>query len=135
MYQNILVPISFDDDRNGAAALRVAQELRQPGGQMTLLHVMEEAPAYAISFLPTDYHDAAKGAIEAELGKLSTGLDPVEAQVIDGHAGRSILSFAEEIGADCIVIASHRPGMRELLLGTTADQVTRHAGCTVHVVR
>jgi nucleotide-binding universal stress UspA family protein len=33
------------------------------------------------------------------------------------------------------VIASHRPGMADLLIGSTAAQVVRHAPCAVHVLR
>ena len=55
--------------------------------------------------------------------------------MIEGHSGRSILDWAEENGPDLIIIASHRPGMQDLLLGSTASQVVRHARCAVHVVR
>ena len=55
--------------------------------------------------------------------------------VVYGHAGTSILEYAEEHGCDCIVIASHRPGLGDYLLGSTAARVVRHAACSVHVMR
>jgi nucleotide-binding universal stress UspA family protein len=55
--------------------------------------------------------------------------------VIEGHSGRSILDHAAENDVDCIIIASHRPGMQDYFLGSTAAQVVRHATCAVHVVR
>ena len=58
MYKNILVPISFDDNRNAAGAIKVAQALLAEGGKITLLHVMEQIPAYAISYV-TEEHRAA----------------------------------------------------------------------------
>lgn len=55
--------------------------------------------------------------------------------VVEGHSGRTILDYAEETGSDLIVIASHRPGMGDMLMGSTATQVVRHAKCAVHVLR
>ena len=55
--------------------------------------------------------------------------------VVDGHSGRTILDWAGDNDVSCIVIASHRPGMQNLLLGSTATQVVRHAKCAVHVIR
>ncbi|WP_170501927.1 universal stress protein, partial [Ruegeria atlantica] len=38
-------------------------------------------------------------------------------------------------GIDCIVLASHKPGMKDFFLGSTAALVVRHARCSVHVLR
>ena len=40
-----------------------------------------------------------------------------------------------ETDTDCVVIASHRPGLQDYLLGSTAARVVRHAACSVHVLR
>ena len=52
-----------------------------------------------------------------------------------GHAYNTILDEAEKSGADLIIIASHRPGLQDYLLGSTAAKVVRHANCSVLVVR
>ena len=57
------------------------------------------------------------------------------AVVVHGHAGGSIVDYATKHGCDCIVIASHRPGVEDYLLGSTAARVVRHAACSVHVMR
>jgi len=36
---------------------------------------------------------------------------------------------------DLIVIASHRPGLKDYFLGSTAGRVVRHSPCAVHVIR
>ena len=46
-----------------------------------------------------------------------------------------ILAVADEIGADLIVMASHRPALRDYLLGPNAARVVRHAKQSVLVVR
>lgn len=135
MYSNILVPVALDneDDRT-AQALDIAKSLSAEGATITLLHVVEAVPSYAISYISADILDATRTGIETELARLASDLG-AKSVVIDGHSGRSILDYAEEQGNDLIVIASHRPGMQTLLLGSTATHVVRHAQCSVHVLR
>ncbi|MCM2561729.1 universal stress protein [Lutimaribacter sp. EGI FJ00015] len=135
MYRKILVPISFDEDRNTKSAIEVAQALSAEGAQITLLHVMEEIPGYAISYMPTDYIAESRKAVQAELSEKADALPNGQGVVVEGHSGRTIVEWAEKHGVDCIVIASHRPGMQDLLLGSTAHQVVRHSSCAVHVIR
>ena len=135
MYSNILVPIALDneDDRT-PQSLEVAKTLSAQGARITLLHVVESVPSYAISYISADILDATRTGIEAEMARLAQSIGGTSV-VIDGHSGRSILDYAEEQGCDLIVIASHRPGMQTLLLGSTATHVVRHANCSVHVLR
>ena len=52
------------------------------------------------------------------------------AEALVGSRGRS-----EAIKADLIVMGSHRPELRDYLLGPNAARVVRHAPCSVVVVR
>ncbi len=137
MYHNILVPIAFDEgaEAKTRSAIAIAQRLAAEGARITLLHVMEQVPGYAINYLPAEYLAQSRAAIRSELEALASGVPGGAASVIDGHAGRTILDHAHEHKVDLIVIASHRPGMQDLLLGSTASQVVRHAACAVHVLR
>ena len=135
MYSNILVPISFDEDRDALGALEIAGAIAAEGAKITLIHVMEQIPAYAISYMSADYMAQSRRAIEEELGQMAEGVPGAAGLVIDGHSGRAILDYAERDKTDCIIIASHRPGMQDLFLGSTASQVVRHATCAVHVIR
>lgn len=135
MYDNILVPISFDDDRDANGAIAVARALAKDGAKITLLHVMEQIPGYAISYMPNDYITESRRAIQTELTAMAGNLPGGEAVLVEGHSGRTIVDWADKHGVDCIIIASHRPGMQDLLLGSTATTVVRHARCAVHVIR
>lgn len=135
MYNNILVPVSFEENRNSKGALEIAQAIRAEGGKITVLHVMEAVPGYATTYLPAGFHEDMQQSVADELTKKVKNIDNVEVVVIDGHSGRTIVDYAEANDKDCIVIASHRPGMQNLLLGSTATQVVRHAKCAVHVLR
>ena len=37
--------------------------------------------------------------------------------VLKGHPGQEVTNYAEEVGADCIVIGSHKPELKDYFLG------------------
>lgn len=59
-----------------------------------------------------------------------------EADVIGGAPDDAIVAYAQEHGADLIVMGSHgHTGLRHLLMGSVAEHVLRHAACPVLIVR
>ncbi|OOY17793.1 universal stress protein [Thioclava sp. DLFJ4-1] len=135
MYSNILVPVAFDEDHNPDAALNVARALAGDGARITLLHVMEDVPAYAINYMPEGYAEELRKTLEHDLATRAAEFDAGAWAIVEGQPGHEILNYAEHIGADCIVIASHRPGFGDYLIGSTAGRVVRHAKCAVMVMR
>ncbi|PLW77927.1 universal stress protein [Cohaesibacter celericrescens] len=135
MYKNILVPVSFEAGRDAHRAMDIANALRADDGTITILHVLEHLPQYASSLLPADHLETARKTITEKLTPLADGIAHVEVLVVEGHSGRTILDHTVEHACDCIVITSHRPGMQDYFLGSTAARVVRHASCAVHVVR
>ncbi|WP_040818828.1 universal stress protein [Litoreibacter arenae] len=135
MYKHILVPVVFDEDHDTQASFEIARTLADDGAKFTVIHVLEAVPAYFTAEIPSkllekSHDDAAKSL--AQRAKSLPGASPV---LISGHAGRTLVEYAEEHDVDCIVIASHRPGFGDLFLGSTAARVVRHAKCSVHVIR
>jgi len=135
MYDHVLVPIAYHEGRDAEAAIEIARAIAAPEARITLIHVMDEIPSYAITYLPEGFRSESRKAIEADLQSRAEGLDTVATAVIEGHPGRAITDFAAKHNVDCIVIASHRPGVQDLFLGSTAARVVRHANCAVHVLR
>ena len=137
MHDHILIPVAFDEDSDSLLrrAIEVARRLAAEGGRITLLHVMEQLPAYAVNYLPADYLAQSRVAVQAALEALAAGLPGGVAEVVDGHSARTILDWAQIHGVGLIVMPSHRPGMQDLLIGSTAARVVRHARCAVHVLR
>jgi len=135
MYKNILVPIALDHARDTGRALEVARRLLSEGGVITALKVIEEIPAYVANYLPQGHAAALEEEIQTELKAELGGVADVKAVVMRGHAGQSIVDYAQAHDVDCIVIASHRPGVQDYLIGSTAARVVRHATCAVHVIR
>mgnify|MGYP005867177751 CR=1 FL=1 len=137
MYANILIPVAFDTDETPEAALRVARRLVADGGRVTLLHVMQDAPRFAQDYLPPGWAGNVEATLTAELARWAEVFGPPGTGVLirRGHPAREILALAEAEGVDCIVIAGHRPGLRDRLLGGVASKVVQRAPCAVHVMR
>ena len=56
--------------------------------------------------------------------------------VLTGHASTEICRYAAKENCDLIVIATHgRTGLKHMVLGSTAEQVVRHAPCPVLTLR
>lgn len=135
MYTNILVPVIFDDTHDTQASLLVVKRLAAEGGTLTVLHVMETMPSYAMAQIPADILAESRTDLEHRLRDLAAGFAGAKAVLAEGHAGRQIVEHAKQNDIDCIVMASHRHGLRDVFIGSTADWVVRHANCSVHVIR
>lgn len=135
MYQNILVPVAFGMERDTLRSIEIAQAIAGEGATITALHVIEEIPSYVAQYLPENQLSDNIREIEASLAKNLESHPKIKIKVVEGHAGHTIVDFAEANKNDCIVIASHRPGFQTYFLGSTAARVVRHAPCSVHVVR
>lgn len=136
MYNNILVPLVFSHEDSAKKAIAIAHQLLSEGGKVTLLHVVEQIPSYAATMMPKDVFENsitdARAALQAVADKYCKDADVT---VITGHSSRAILDHSDTIGAKCVVISSHQPGLEDFFLGSTAARVVRHARCAVHVLR
>ena len=109
--------------------------LSSPGGKVTVLHVKEKIPNHAISYIPADYETNLKAAIRGQLEGLAAQFENGAGVFIEGHSGQTILELAEANQVDWIVIISHRPGLQDYFLGSTAGRNARYAQCSVQVIR
>jgi len=135
MYSNILIPVVTEDGHDNKKALDAAQALASSDARFTLLHVMESIPSIVSSEIPSEVMTKAREGIAQSMGSLAETLPNAQVQLVSGHAGRTIVDFANQYGSDCIIVASHRPGFGDYFLGSTAARVVRFAQCSVHVVR
>ena len=135
MYKSILVPVAPDHERDIMAAIDLAETLRDEGGKITLLSVIDMIPPYVMQQLPDDQMTKNVVSAKVKLQEDADGHKNTDIQVVIGHSANSILDYAEKNGTDCFVVASHRPGYQDYFLGSTAARVVRHATCAVHVLR
>lgn len=135
MYANILIPVALDHKHDITDAINVAQKLRRDGGKITLLSVVEAIPGYVAGYLPEGQLEQNRKENEATLKAEAGEVPGIDAKVIVGHPGGSIVDYATEHSTDLIIIASHKPGLQDFFLGSTAARVVRYSQCPVHVLR
>jgi len=104
--------------------------------RLVLVNVVEDIPNYVAADLPAAIVESQKLAAEEELETIAKKSE-IEAvfEVRSGQPATEILSVAKDHEVDLIIIASHRPGMQDYLLGSTAARIVRHARCPVLVER
>ncbi len=134
MYKNILVPMALNHGFS-EAALVVARKLLDDGGTITALHVHEAPQGSVSAYLDEKVVQEAFNRSKLELQSRVQDMPDVSALIKKGHSGRTIIDVAVDHKVDCIVIGSHKPGLINYLLGSTAARVVRHAPCAVHVLR
>ena len=136
MYKTILVPTDIGHLPQGKLSIDMAVAHASDETRIVLLNVIEEIPGWASVAIPTEIIEKSSTDAQAELkAVVNASGRKMDVVVRTGHSYSTILDVAEEISADLIIIASHRPGLQDYFLGSTAAKVVRHAPCSVLVVR
>jgi nucleotide-binding universal stress UspA family protein len=138
MYSTILVPIDTSQENAWTFSLPVASEMAQKFSAR--IHAMTVVPDYLLQGF---YPDLGSGEVTRETEEKLTKIVqanvpkdvPVTSSVARGGIYHEILRVAREMPADLIVMASHRPEMKDYLLGSNAGHIVIHAPCSVFVVR
>ncbi len=107
------------------------------------LHVLTVIPDYGMAivgaYFPADYSETAIRETEAALDAFIAEHFPEDVtptpHVRHGTIYKEITGVADLLEVDMIVMASHRPEMKDYLLGPNAARVVRHARQSVTVIR
>lgn len=139
MYSRILVAIDLDEPSSWEKAVPAALALaRCFDARIGFVYVVPEMAltlrAQSSSISVRRVLDEAHTHLVKLAGKLVDGRD-VAKHVTSGSVYAGILQVAEQTEADLIVLSSHRPAMKDYLIGANASRVVRHANCSVMVVR
>jgi nucleotide-binding universal stress UspA family protein len=141
MYKNILVSIDLNDEASCLKPLLSAVELaRIFGARLHVSTVMREVEAILQAKSASLGFDPIISYLEDRIAALIRQVNAYDLHptIIVTHGASiyvEILSVAEQAEADLIVVGSHRPAMKDYLLGTNAARVVRHARCSVLVAR
>ena len=134
MYTKILVPMALDHDIS-QHTLKVARALGGDSAEIIALHVYESPQGSASAYLDKSLIKEGFAKARKTLDEKLQGLEGITSELVKGHTARSIIDYANANRIDCIVIGSHKPGLSDYFLGSTAARVVRHAHCAVHVHR
>ena len=141
MYKNILVAVDVNDEHSCKKAVAVAVECsRTFSARLSLLNVVPDFGMSIVSqYFPEDYAEkaleGAKKTLEAFSAKHVPAGVKVQHVVAHGTIYEEILGTAKKLDVDLIVMASHRPELKDYLLGPNAARVVRHSNRSVLVVR
>ena len=133
----VLVPVDFSDE--SLTAVDTALLLTESPAHVHIVHVLPElSPLEPGEMWKTVNDESRRTFAEKSLRERLT--DPkyseVSARILFGDPGHEIANYAEQIGADLIVMPSHgRTGLAHLLIGSVAERVVRLAHCGVLVLR
>ena len=133
-FKNVLIPVDFSSFSE--QALETCSATFAGDDRMTFhfLYVWQAPPEYAGSGNPVR-------ELEQELNEFvgtfsHAGEHTRKLHVARGQPALEICRYAQENDCDLIAISTHgRTGITHLLIGSTSEQVIRHAPCAVLTLR
>ena len=134
--------MGVDFSPHSVRAVRRALDLaHRHGGRVNLVHAVENVVYYEQDYGPLtaldldlELMESAKGRMQQLIGELDAGDLP--GNVLFGSPKGVILSQAEALHSDLIVLGTHGHRGIARLLGSTANAVSHNARCdvlTVHI--
>ena len=141
MYEKILFSVDLEHIAEADKALKIAiDESRRSNAKLT---VMTVAPGFGMPIVASFFDEqAVANALKEVARHLRQYVDdniPDDVRtnpiVVEGNPAELILKQAKTDDIDLIVISSHNSQIENLLLGSCAAKVVRHAQCTVTVVK
>ncbi len=140
MFKHILATVDLGD---GESAIRVINAAMEVTAGDDTLHVMCVVPDYGSSvvagfFSENHEQDMIKHATEALHAFTDKHIPKgmrVQHVIAHGSIYEEIIHAADTLDVDLIVVGSHRPALKDYLLGPNAARVVRHARQSVLVVR
>ncbi|PVH30178.1 universal stress protein [Pararhodobacter oceanensis] len=141
MFNSILLPIDLADDATWKKALPAAINLAKANDAR--LHVVTVVPDFGMSIVGSYFDKGFEERAIRDIGhKMNEWVEAqvpqnvdVQPHVLHGRVYEQVIEAANRLGADAIVMGSHRPELKDYLLGPNAARVVRHATQSVFVVR
>ena len=140
--------LAIDDSEFGQEAIRaLLAQVHREGTEIRVLHVVEPAFAYisedtgillipSVAKIQEHRRKQAQELVHGAAEMLREAGFKTHEIVDEGDPRHKILDCAAEWDADLIVVGSHgRTVLGRFLMGSVSEAVTRHAKCSVQVVR
>lgn len=134
---HVLVPVDFSPSTREALEL-AAEIAAKAGGEVTLLHVLEEQSHGALPSRWSLWHSRQQAHAEAQLRELASTIESrvrTSIQVRAGSPVDEIVRAAATPGVDLVVIASHTSAGHRMVSGSVAEEVQRFAAAPVLLVK
>lgn len=148
-FKHLVTCVDFSD--NSRDAVRIALSLaQQDGATLDALHVYQSAMAMSLDYggmvappmpLGTDFQalevwKKELAQLMAELGQEYPAVKTRALVVERVNIREAILDHVKETHADMVVLGTRgKTGLRELLIGTTAEKIVANAPCSILAVK
>lgn len=139
MYKHILFATDFSPEAQ-RAQVRAVDVAQQNSAKLSIIHVIDYIPVSqldgGLSVVPDLEQKLNENAREELIGcAAKIPLSLRNEYICSGSPKHEITNYAQDIGADLIVLGSHGRHGLGLLLGSTANGVLHFAKCDVLAVR
>lgn len=151
-FRHIVVPLDGSPlaERALAPAHRIARAMAglleaegDEGVPVKLVLLRAASPTSLVAADPFLYDELARMALDeaqsylnATAAELPAANVQVETRAVAGPAAEAVVHYAEDSGADLIVLSSHgRTGGSRWVYGSVAEKVLHHAPCAVTIIR
>jgi universal stress protein F len=141
MFKKMLITVDLDDPDTMRKTFVAAQQLMKESAnvEIRLINVQPIVPISIMGYLPPDFDEAVTKEAESKFAMIVSGSGLPEKTISkiirNGSVYDEVLAEANDWGADIIIVGSQKPSMSMYLLGSNAATITRHAKCSVLVVR
>ncbi|MDE1237645.1 universal stress protein [Vibrio aestuarianus] len=142
MYKHILVPVDLNDKGFADKAVELAVwHARHSNAEIHLLNVLPGIHMSMVAtYFPKDAAAKMKSDVKQQLKQFSDQhIDDeiiYKLHVAEGKTYATILDYAEKLGADLIVMPSHkRSKIDKVMLGSVASKVVQYSPINVLVVK
>lgn len=139
--KQILVPVDFSECSKKALryAVPFAKEFEATITLISVVYVPYHGSDFEginLPLLEAEMRETATKQIESLAGSEIPAEVPRRTLIRVGRPFHEITEAAKELETDLIILATHgRTGLKHMLLGSTAENVMRHAKCPVLIVR
>lgn len=140
---NMNIFCAIDLEHPGICKKILSEGLRLADANGATINVMTVIPDYGMTIVGSYFEDGALAkakeatneALHAFVGEYLSGNVKIRHIVSSGSVYEEVLKYAEQVGADVIVIGASKPNLKDYLLGPNAARVARHANVSVFIVR
>ncbi|MGD9572565.1 MAG: universal stress protein [Thermoleophilia bacterium] len=131
------IAVCVDESEGSERALAEARRLFAPGeNRLSIVHVATSGVTFAgTPDAPLSEIVDAVHSSEAWLARTAATVEGAEPVLLEGEPSGAVVEWARDAGVDLLVASSSRGFLERLLLGSFATHLTRHAPCSVLLVR
>ena len=145
--KRVVTPVDFSDNSK-LIAESAAYLAGKFGAEMSLVFIVQNFEDYSGFFVPQmtmptlegELAESAEVKMASFCGEMTeycekAGVKELSYKVFMGDVGEKIVEYANEIGADLIVMGTHGyKGLEKIMFGSVADKVVRAAACPVMTI-